>query len=137
MYTIPDLHLQIDQIAGALGLALDTGRILLLDSQDVWTAPHNHGLDFCKGRRSIDTCFFEPISSCSLEHVYGTAFVAEYNREPDQNALEKQREACSLQGVTFIADYEDKVPDRYRSLVEYPGALLHEFVGGVRRDVYW
>ena len=44
--------MQVDQIGGALGLALDTGKILLLDFQDVWTAPHEQGVDLCKGRRS-------------------------------------------------------------------------------------
>ena len=129
--------MQVDQIGGALGLALDTGKVLLLDFHDVWTAPHEQGVDFCKGRRSVDTCFFEPISNCTLDHVYGSDFVAEYNRRPNQTALEKQREACSLKGVSFATEYDNKVPDRYTSLMEYPGALSHEFVGGVHRDVYW
>ena len=136
----PQLHLprvQVDLIAGALSLALDTGRVLLLDFQDTWTASSQEGLDYCKGLRTIDTCFFEPISSCTLEDVYGTDFVVAYNNAPDSNALEKQRQACSSDNVVFVENSESEVPERYKSLVEYPGVLLHEFVGGVRRDVYW
>ena len=127
----------MDLIAGALGEALDTERILLLDFQDSWTVPSEQGLDYCKGLRSIDTCFLEPISSCNLKDVYGTEFVDAYNKEQDQSALEKQREALPSERVMFIDSPKNKVPDRYKSFVEYPGVLLEEFVGGVRRDVYW
>lgn len=131
----------IDQIGGALGLALNLDRVLILDFQDTWTKGALKGSGYCRGLQTLDTCYFEPLSTCSMEDIYGADFSAAYNREPDDVALEERRKQTHGERVQFMSmregHYENTVPYRYKEIVSYPGAGSTEFVGGVKRDVYW
>ena len=131
----------IDQIGGALGLALNLDRVLILDFQETWTKGSLGGTDYCRGLQTLDNCYFEPLSTCTVEDVYGADFSAAYNREPDDAALEERRNQIHGERTQFMSlregHYENTVPDRYKDIVNYLGAGSTEFVGGIKRDVYW
>jgi hypothetical protein len=132
----------LDQVGGALGLALDLNRVLILDFEDRWTkAQMGQNYGYCKGLQSLDTCYFEPLSSCSLRDIYGAEFVTAYNENPDDAALADKRRQTHSDRIQFMVvqgiNYENKLPDRYKSLMSYHGVRSHEHVGGINRDVYW
>ena len=125
---------KLDFLAAALGRALDQGRVLILDYGDDWVEG-----SFCQGFPTMDTCFFEPVSSCGLKDVYGQGFVS--NPAFYRNATriqEAHHRLTSLrihfeQGHTFT----NSVPLQLGSILSRAAIQLDAIVGGVRADCYW
>ena len=125
---------KMDHLAGALGRALDLGRVLLLDFHDRWLEGR-----YCEGFPTLDTCFFEPISSCDLSHVYGQNFASDPSLYRNSTALSAMRGVLSSfevflfeQGETF----QNKVPTQLSTMAARVG-LHDDFIGGVKADCYW
>ena len=85
---------KLDHLAGALGRALDLGRVLLIDFHDKWLEGQ-----YCDGFPTLDTCFFEPVSSCNLSHVYGQQFASNPHYYRNFIGLNLMREALSYSQV--------------------------------------
>ena len=125
---------KLDFLAAALGRALDQRRVLIIDYGDEWVEG-----SFCQGFPTMDTCFFEPVSSCSLRHVYGQAFA----NNPDlyrngTEVREAHRRLSSLrihfeQSHTFI----NNVPSQLSSILSRAAIQTDTMVGGVQADCYW
>ena len=125
---------KLDFLAAALGRALDQGRVLILDYGDEWVEG-----SFCQGLPTMDTCFFEPISSCSLRHVYGQTFVSNPEIHRNATAIQEAHHQLSSLRIHFEQShtFTNNVPLQLGSILSRAAIQLDAFVGGVRADCYW
>ena len=124
---------KLDFLAGALGRALDLGRVLLIDYEDQWVEGA-----FCRKHPTMDTCFFKPISSCSLAHIYGNRIEAGGDILHNITHLSKTRTELNSSRIVFEQGYTftNSVPSRLQQLIPSLG-LKDAFIGGVKADCYW
>ena len=124
---------KLDFLAGALGRALDLGRVLLIDYDDQWVEGA-----FCRNYPTMDTCFFEPISSCSLAHIYGNKVEAADDIRHNITLLTTTRRSLNSSRIVFEQGhtFTNSVPLQLHQLVLSLG-LKNAFIGGVKADCYW
>lgn len=125
---------KLDFLAAALGRALDQGRVLILDYGDEWVQG-----SFCRGFPTMDTCFFEPISSCSLRDVYGQAIVSDPDIYRNATAIQEAQRRLSSLRIHFEQShtFTNNVPLQLGSILFRAAIQLDAVVGGVRADCYW
>lgn len=127
---------QIDHMASALGVAIEEGRVLLLDFGDVWATGH-----FCGQHMTVDTCYFKPISSCSLVDVYGEKFVQQ-SQAAIRDQLPATRQLVHSERIIFsgLSTKEHawwKVPSQFNTLLAAPLQNNSVRIGGVPAHTYW
>ena len=124
---------KLDFLAAALGRALDQGRVLLLDYGDEWVEG-----TYCRGFPTMDTCFFEPISSCTLKDVYGQSF-ASPKLYRNASAIQEAQSRLSSLRIHFEQShtFTNSVPFRLRSILSRACIQQDAYIGGVRADCYW
>ena len=125
---------KLDFLAAALGRALDLGRVLLIDYEDRWVDG-----SFCIGFPTMDTCFFEPLSSCGLTDIYQTRFVTSPELYGNITLLQEMRSNLSSPRILFEQGhtFSNEVPFRVANFVDQSAILPHTIIGGVASECYW
>ncbi|CAK9275928.1 unnamed protein product [Sphagnum jensenii] len=109
----------------ALGMALETGRILVL-----YPTPNLSWVKgvFCEDYDTLDTCYFEPITSCSVYDIFGGKLEKlddipeiDMSGNVDQSHLTVLRAHPLAIVVSWPASIQLSVPDQFHKLLSMSG----------------
>jgi hypothetical protein len=109
----------------ALGMALETGRILVL-----YPTPNLSWVKgvFCEDYDTLDTCYVEPITSCSVYNIFGGKLEKlddipeiDMGGNVDQSHLTVLRAHAFAVVVSWPASIQLSVPDKFHKLLSMSG----------------
>jgi len=115
----------------ALGMAMETGRILVL-----YPTPNLSWVKgvFCEDYDTLDTCYFEPITSCSVYDIFGGKLEKlddipeiDMSGNVDQSHLTVLRAHALAIVVTWPASIQLSIPDQFHKLLSMSGMQVNQW----------